>query len=540
MKKLSLLALLSICYLSTIPLAEAKKAKPFKCQEKGDNYLLSHYNAGCKYYNEQNYRKAYTEFEKVIYFFPSSEAAAEASYYLGVCYFEMKEYDFANREFSSYITASAHPAFFEDAVRFKFCIAEHFKNGKKKRAFDSRYCPKWMTAQDEALTIYDEVIVALPNHELTICALRSKAELLRKMGEYRDSVDTYQTLIRRFPKDESTPETYVRIAEVYTEQSQYEFQNPDILAFAELNARKFSEDFPRDERVEVVNGYVRRIKEIYAKGLCNLGLFYERKGHPHAAAIYYETSMKEFPDTDVACFCRTRLASLDYTKEKKDVVVPISTLIEELDPLEFEEKATVAEGNFFEGLPQEEAPGIEADRPSEREYDQYINELTHDPFAGTQYPPLETTSVQDQVFYDEAGNPIQGSYEVGGNDNQSPYQQEGSFNDQASAPVGTTYYQNYELSQDSFLIETPPGYDDQNPYPPSENDVYGEPNVVIGQEDDCFVTFENGQTISHPAPEFGEPGYYYRIIREEEPPPAEFVHYSLLKKRPVKRANQCQ
>ncbi len=320
MKKRFLIALcmLGALCLGTSELHAAKLKKHFKSEEEAEEYLTTHYNLGCKHYNAQEWRCASAEFEKVIYFFPSSEAAAEASYYLAVCYFEMREYDFANREFSSYLKASNHPAFFEDAVYYKFCIAEHFKSGKKRRPLEMRYLPKWLSAEELALTIYDEVVAALPNHELTIQALYSKADLLNRMEEYRDCIETYQTIIRRFPKNEIVPICYLNIAQAYYQQSRLEFQNPDILALAELNLRKFKNEFPRDERVEIAEECYNSIKELYAKGLCDLGLFYERMKHPEAAAIYYQSSIEEFPDTHVAEFCYSRLVSLGYGKVEEE------------------------------------------------------------------------------------------------------------------------------------------------------------------------------------------------------------------------------
>lgn len=348
MRKYLLCLFSAFCLINTLysPLY-ASKSRPFRSEDEADAYLTEHYNKGCAYYTNESWRHAATEFEKVIYFFPCTDEAATASYYLAVSYFEMKEYDFANEEFSNYLKASQHPEFFEDAVYFKFCIAEYFKAGKKRRPFKMRYLPKWISGQDSALEIYDEVVAALPNHELTIRALQSKAELLRRMGEYRECVETYQLIIRRFPKNEIIPACYLNIAETYYEQSKYEFQNPDILALAELNVRKFKDDFPRDERVEMAEETVCRIKELYAKGLCDLGLFYQRMEKPEAAAIYFQSSIEEFPDTKVARFCRTRLKCLGYGPEE-EIVPPceeIAPPCEEIAPCIDEIPSDCLDGN---------------------------------------------------------------------------------------------------------------------------------------------------------------------------------------------------
>lgn len=334
LKTPKLLFLLLAALLATEPLSAIKpRSKYFASKEEADNYLLMRYNKGCCFYNEQNWRKAAPEFEKVIFYFPATEAAAEASYYLAVSYYSMKEFDFANEEFSNYLKASEHPLYFEDALQYKFCIAEHFKNGKKKRPFKMRYLPKWISAQDSALEIYDDIIAALPNSPLTIAALTSKARLLVEMEEYRNAIETYQILIRRFPKNEIVPCCYVEIAEAYVKQAKVEVQNPDILGLAELNARKFKDDFPRDERVALAEAAVQEIKEAFARGLTNIALFYERKKHPKAAAIYFQSAIEEYPDTAVAQFCKYKLVHLNYGKEE----VSVEEEEEELEEEEMDE-----------------------------------------------------------------------------------------------------------------------------------------------------------------------------------------------------------
>lgn len=322
-KYLSLLFLITFVF-STITLQAAgirPKTKPCLSEEADKAYMLARFNAGAHYYNAENWRKASNEFEKLIYFFPASETAAEASFYLGICYYEMNELDFANTEFSAYLKTTSHPEFFEQAIFYKYWIAEKLKTSKR-RPFKYRYLPKWLPGQSLALEVYDEIVMTVPNHELAVCALFSKAELLQKMREYRESIETYQTLIRRFPRHELTPDSYLRISQAYYQLSQIEFQNPDLLGLAELNARKFKEDFPRDERVETAEKYSLLITEVYAQGLCSVGQFYERTHHPEAAAIYYQSAIEDYPNTKVAAYCRCRLNHLNYNEDEEEPQAP--------------------------------------------------------------------------------------------------------------------------------------------------------------------------------------------------------------------------
>lgn len=311
MKKMTVLCLsIASALMTHFYPVEAARKKPFTNEFEAEEYLTTYYNFGCENFNKENWKHAVNGFERVAYFFPGSEKGIEATYFLAVAFYNMREYDFANDQFSNYLKTAEHPVYFEDAINYKFCIAEFFKNGVKRRPFTNRYIFKCLNAHDLALTIYDEIIAAAPGNEITIQAMYSKAELLEKMRDYRASVEAYQSIIKRFPKEEITPICYVNIANVYVEQCRKELQNPDILCLAEQNAKKFAEEFPRDERRFFTEGSIKRIRELNAKGLYNLGAFYERKCQVNAAIIYYRTAIHDYPETITAGRCRARLLEL--------------------------------------------------------------------------------------------------------------------------------------------------------------------------------------------------------------------------------------
>ena len=92
-----------------------------------------------------------------------------------------------------------------------------------------RYLPKWISGQDSALEIYDEVVAALPNHELTLRALQSKAELLSSMGEYRECVETYRLIIRRFQRMKLFPRAISILRRPTTSKASMSSRTPTFL-----------------------------------------------------------------------------------------------------------------------------------------------------------------------------------------------------------------------------------------------------------------------------------------------------------------------
>lgn len=282
-----------------------------------------HYDLGCKDYNKGRYKDATYHFNVIVKNFPQESFYNDSQFFLGVCHFYDEEYDAANESFSEYIQCQNNPCYFEEAIGYKLQIAECFRMGAKKRFFGARGLPKWATARTLACEIYSEVISSMPCHEYAAFALWGKANLHWIDRDFKESVDAFQILIRRFPKHELAPEAYLCINQVYLDQARYEFQNPDLLVLAEINSRKFARAFPKDERLDESCQNVQAIREFYARGLFETGQFYERKEKPLASGIYYRSAIAQFPDTSYANCCRYRLSVIaplcDFEGEEWDI-----------------------------------------------------------------------------------------------------------------------------------------------------------------------------------------------------------------------------
>jgi outer membrane protein assembly factor BamD (BamD/ComL family) len=184
----------------------------------------------------------------------------------------------------------------------------------------------------------------MPNHEIAARCYYGKGLILWRQREYRDSIEAFQTLIHRFPKSEFAPECFLAINRVYLDQCQREFQNPDLLALAEINLHKFEDQFPGEERLELAQRELQRIKEVYARGMYETASYYERVDQPGAAVIYYQKAILDFPETAIAQRCRARLSTFcpmalkdveEFRAKVEDISLP--EVPEEIDFDGFEE-----------------------------------------------------------------------------------------------------------------------------------------------------------------------------------------------------------
>jgi len=243
----------------------------------------------------------------IAYNFPSSPFAEELSYLVGYSYCQLGQYELANKSLSAYLNHSVNHSHFEDAIQMKFEMAEAFFHGKKKRLFGSHKMPAWLSAKEDAIEIYDEVIATVPHSDMAAISLLAKAKIQAEFEDYKPAVETLSTLIRRFPKTETAAEAYLEIARVYYQQSKKASLDLDILELAEVNLRKFKAAFPRESRIEEAAKILDETDELFANNLYETGRFFERTKKKAASMIYYNRVLAKYPDTKAAKAAKDRL-----------------------------------------------------------------------------------------------------------------------------------------------------------------------------------------------------------------------------------------
>jgi outer membrane protein assembly factor BamD (BamD/ComL family) len=341
----SCLSCLLFSVLLSVPIASHaaytfKNGKLIKSEDVATMSVQEHYSAAMDAYQKKNWEEVIHHSAVVIKNFGSSPFAQEAYFCLGVGYFHTGEFEFSNRYLTKYLKKQATPKYFEEAIQYKFKIAEKYHKGARKHILGMENMPKWVPARNEAISIYDEVVTALPHHQLAAQALFGKAKLLLKDDEFKSSIETYQVLIRRFPKHPLAAESYIGVGEVYLVQAQAEYPDQDFLDLAEINLRKFRYNFPGDEKVAVAEKMLSDMKEVYASDLYDTGRFYERTSKPQAAYIYYTRILAKYPETKVSEFASKRLSRMDFKPAPQETVEPVKTT-PLIDPAEAPEKSPI-------------------------------------------------------------------------------------------------------------------------------------------------------------------------------------------------------
>lgn len=272
--------------------------------------VQEHYDQGYQALYQNEWDKALINFTVIIYHFQDSPFYADSLFYSGICHYFKADFDLANRQFERYLETSGKLKHFEKVFEFKYYIADYYHKGWRKHLFGVSRLPKIVSGKNDAISLLDEIVAALPGKDLAAQALSMKAKILREQRKYRDSIECLQTLCRRYPNHSLSADSYVTIAEIYYEQSVVESQNPDLISLATVNLTRFGKGFPGDERIQVAEEKLIAMQDVYAQSLLDTGRFYERKKKPHASEIYYQDAIRRYPGTPAAHKCQERLEKI--------------------------------------------------------------------------------------------------------------------------------------------------------------------------------------------------------------------------------------
>ncbi|EKE08408.1 MAG: hypothetical protein ACD_17C00181G0002 [uncultured bacterium] len=251
----------------------------------------------------------------ISYNYATTAFAKEASYFMGEAYFKLGYYEAANESFSAYLNHVVSPKHFEEAIEYKYSIAEAYANGKNKRLFGSIKMPAWVPAKEDSIEIFDEVIAVSPHSDLAIRSLLYKARIQTYLEDFKPSIETLDVLIRRFPKHELAAEAYLEKSKVYLLQCQAQNLDPEILDLSLLNLRKFRLAFPREPRLEEAEKIYRDMQEIFGGSLYETGYFFERTKKIPASILYYHKVIAKYPDTEAAHVSRKKLETLESSPQ---------------------------------------------------------------------------------------------------------------------------------------------------------------------------------------------------------------------------------
>ncbi len=238
------------------------------------------------FFDDKEYRKAISEFKKLLRKFPKSEYAPEAKYFIGLSLEKLKKYNAAYNTYQQLIVKYPLTKRLEDTVEHQYLIGEIFFKLKK---------------YDRARQIFAKVLVNAPYSKVSDSAQFNIGMSLFKMRDYADAKSEFGKVIDNYGFSPYVDDaSFYRGLCTYKIAASVKFYDEGLVNQAIGDFQDFLNRYQTSEydaRAEVL---VKELKDKKAERLYRVACFYE-KGHKKSAALkYLEELLSTYPNSSWA------------------------------------------------------------------------------------------------------------------------------------------------------------------------------------------------------------------------------------------------
>lgn len=263
-------------------------------------------------YKNKDYKKAISEFDKLVKLFSNSKYAPDAQYYVGRAYEDMEEYYHAYLAYQKVIEAYPYAKNRDEIIKRQYDIGVLFYGGHKSKILGIALLP----AIDKAIEIFEQVVKNSPYGEYAPKAQFKIGEAYKKENRFAEATVAFQKLRDEYPNDELAIEADYQIAQcgyIASLDASYNQESTDsaIDKFKALMSE--TEDKPFLERAKKS---LKELKEKRAQSVYETARFYEKIGRIQSAAIYYKEIVKEYPETTLAKEALVRIVEIEKSTNK--------------------------------------------------------------------------------------------------------------------------------------------------------------------------------------------------------------------------------
>lgn len=252
--------------------------------------------------------KAINEYNKVLRYFPDSNYCDLAQYSIGRALEAQGSYEEAVEEYQKVIDDYPNTQLFGHVLDKQRSIADHFFDLGVQR--EERFTLFRGSNFDKAIETYRKVIDNQPFTELSAEAQYRIGLCYTKLELYDEASVEYQKVIDFYPASKWTMEAAYGCAECKFFQSlPCEYDK----TAAEEAIEKFSyflRAYPESSRAEEARAKLEQLQETAAEHEYQIGLFYHHNMKYDSARLYFDSIVREYPETQCASKARETLSTM--------------------------------------------------------------------------------------------------------------------------------------------------------------------------------------------------------------------------------------
>ncbi len=254
-----------------------------------------------------DYKRAISEFNKLLRFYPNSTDAPQAQYYIGRCYQDMEEHYHAYLSYQKVIEMYPYAKNREEIIKREYDIGLLFLSGEKAKVLGVSLLP----ALDKSIEIFEQIVKNSPYGEYADDAQFKIGEAYKRSNRFAEATEAFGKLLEEHPKSP------------LKDKANYEIAQCAYLASLGSSYDQTS----TDEAIEHFKGFVSGsdgstlseeakksldiLKNKKAEALYDKAHFYEKVGKNNSAAVYYRELVDNYPQSPLAAESLTRLMEIE-------------------------------------------------------------------------------------------------------------------------------------------------------------------------------------------------------------------------------------
>jgi len=255
-----------------------------------------------------DYRRALGEYKETVKHFPASPEAGTATFKMGVCYEELKNFDKAFKVYQQVL--DKYPSFPqpEEVLRRQFGIAREYYEGKRR--------PLWLVklklfrARGAAIEYFNKIVATAPYSDLAVEAKLNAAEIQQRKKQFDEAIESYQYIIENYPKTPAAETALFQTGICYYDKALRARYDERSIALANTNFRGYLEKHPEGKYIKEVREKLMSLDQKTARGAFEVGHFYEKKKAYPSALMYYSEVLQRHPLSAWAVKAEERIKAL--------------------------------------------------------------------------------------------------------------------------------------------------------------------------------------------------------------------------------------
>lgn len=267
------------------------------------------YEWAMRFYKQNDFKQAAEEFVRLTKHYPDSELAPEAQYYAGRSYEELAKYYFAFQNYQKTIDNYPYTKRMDEIIEREYNIANIFQTKETSKLMELELT----ISLDRAVEIYGKIVENSPFGKYADKSLYKMAECYRRMFKYNEAMEAYERIINDYPESSLVPEAKYQLAYTRYEASLDPEYDQETTEEALKEFKQISRTTPVPVIAKEAEKVLTELRIRKADSELKIAEFYERRGKPESALVYYREIAGKFAGTEAA---KQAEEKVKYLKQK--------------------------------------------------------------------------------------------------------------------------------------------------------------------------------------------------------------------------------